>query len=145
MRLDYYQINTEALKLLLSVKKHVSSIDSNLKSLAELRVSQINGCAYCVDLHSNEARKAGELQQRIDCLSVWKECQLFSDREMVALAWAESVTNISIEPDIEGKLHNLLEHFSEVEAVDLTLIITLMNCLNRMAISFGDAPTKRSA
>ena len=144
MAIDYLAINSRATNLLLSVKKHVLSIDDKLKSLIELRVSQINGCAYCVDLHSTEARNAGELQQRLDCLPVWRECSLFSDSEMAALQWAESVTNISTESDIDDKLSSLIEHFSETEVVDLTLIISLMNCLNRMAISFGDKPSVRN-
>ncbi len=145
MYVNYAEINARAVNLLLSVKKHVSSIDSRLKALVELRVSQINGCAYCIDLHSNEAREAGELQQKLDCLSAWKKSQLFSDREMAALHWTESVTHISTEPDIEGKLTELLEYFNDVEAVDLTLIISLMNGLNRMAIAFGDKPAMRNA
>ena len=140
MVLNYYEINTRALNILTSVKKHVLSIDDKLKSLIELRVSQINGCTYCICLHSNEARNLGEPQQRLDCLIAWKESQLFSDREMAALAWAESVTNISTETGIEDKLTILLNQFSEVEAVDLTLIISMMNCMNRLAISFGDKP-----
>ena len=145
MGINYFEINSRALNLLVSVKKHTSSIDNKLRALVELRVSQVNGCSYCIDLHSNEAREAGELQQRLDCLPVWKESLLFSDSEMAALNWAESVTNISTEPDIDEKLKKLLEYFSEVEAVDLTLIISTMNCLNRMAISFGDKPSKRNA
>ncbi len=144
MAIDYFAINARAINLLLSVKKHVPLIDAKLKSLVELRVSQINGCAYCVDLHSNEARNAGVLQQSLDCLPVWKECALFSDREIAALSWAESVTNISTETEIEKHLKILLEHFSNSEAVDLTLIVSLMNCMNRMAISFGDKPAVRS-
>ncbi|MGI9373071.1 MAG: carboxymuconolactone decarboxylase family protein [Hyphomicrobiales bacterium] len=145
MSINYFGINTEAVNLLLSVKKHVSSIDTNLKALVELRVSQINGCAYCIDLHANEARGAGEPQQKIDCLSVWEECGLFSTREMAALGWAEHVTNISTNTGSETKRNELLQHFSEKEAVDLTLIIATMNAMNRMAISFGDKPPKRSA
>ena len=103
MAIDYLAINSRATNLLLSVKKHVPSIDKQLKCLIELRVSQINGCAYCVDLHSQEARNAGELQQRLDCLPVWRECSLFNDSEMAALQWAESVTNISTETGIEDK------------------------------------------
>ncbi len=144
MGLNYAEINSRALNLLVSIKKHVASIDDNLKALVELRVSQINGCAYCVDLHANEARKAGEGQQRLDCLIVWKECQLFTDREMAALCWAESVTNISTQTDMDSKLTVLLEYFSEVEAVDLTFIISVMNCFNRMAISLGDKPPVRN-
>ena len=144
MAIDYLTINSRAINLLLSVKKHVPSIDKQLTSLIELRVSQINGCAYCVDLHSQETRDAGESQQRLDCLPVWRECSLFSGGEMAALHWAESVTNISTETGIEDKLGHVLEHFSEPEVVDLTLIISLMNCMNRMAISFGDKSSVRT-
>lgn len=143
MAINYLEINSRALNLLVSTNKHISSVDNRLKAIVELRVSQINGCAYCIDSHSNEAREAGESQQKLDCLSVWKECQLFSDTEMAALTWAESVTNIATESDIESKLNQLLKHFSEKEAVDLTLIISLMNFWNRMAISFGDKPAVR--
>jgi len=101
MAIDYSAINSKAVNLLLSAKKHTPSIDARLKTIVELRVSQINGCAYCIDLHSNEARNVGESQQRLDCLPVWSECLLFSDREMAALQWAESVTNISSESFIE--------------------------------------------
>jgi len=145
MKVNYTEINKRAVDLLLSIKKHVPTIDPNLKALVEIRVSQINGCAFCVDLHSIEARQMGEIQQRLDCLPVWKKSQLFSESEMVALNWAEIVTNISTEPDIDQKLKVLLEHYSEAESVDLTLIISLMNCLNRLAISFGDIPPQRNA
>jgi AhpD family alkylhydroperoxidase len=145
MSVNYIEINKRAVDLLLSVKKHVPSIDKPLQALVEIRVSQINGCAYCVDTHTTEARQLGVHQQLLDCLPVWKESQLFSENEMVALDWAESVTNISTEPDIEGKLKILLSHFSESEAVDLTIIISLMNSLNRLAISFGDKPSRRNA
>ena len=145
MSINYIEINKRALDLLLSVKKHVPSIDNRLRAIVEVRVSQINGCAFCVDMHTNEARESGVHQQLLDCLPVWKESQLFSDKEMVALDWAESVTRISTEPDIERRLKVLLEHFSETEAVDLTVVISLMNSLNRLAISFGDKPSKRNA
>ncbi len=145
MSVNYIEINKRAVDLLLSVKKHVHSIDKPLQALVEIRVSQINGCAYCVDTHTTEARQLGLHQQLLDCLPVWKESQLFSENEMVALDWTEGVTNISTEPDIEGKLKVLLSHFSESEAVDLTVVISLMNCLNRLAISFGDKPSRRNA
>ena len=145
MALNYSDINARAVNLLLSVKKHVSAIDPRLKSLVELRVSQINGCAYCVDLHSNEARDAGVSQQLLDCLPVWNESALFTERDMAALSWAESVTNISTEANMEAQLSTLLEHFTEPETVDLTFIISVMNCMNRMAISLGDKPTMRPA
>ncbi len=143
MTINYIEINKRALDLLLSVKKHVSSIPETLKALIEIRVSQINGCAYCVDLHTTEARQLGVEQQLLDCLPVWRESGLFTEGEMVALEWAESVTRIASETDIEGKLEVLLKHYSETEVVDLTLIVALMNSLNRLAISFGDKPARR--
>ncbi len=143
MSINYIELNSRALNLLLSIKKHVPLVDDKLKALIELRVSQLNGCAYCINLHSNEARHAGELQQRLDCLPAWKECALFSDKEMAALLWAESVTHISAQSDMDKQLERLLQHYNEAEAVDLTVIIAVMNSLNRMAISFGDKPPKR--
>lgn len=85
MQINYAKVNKRALDLLLSTKKHVASIDKGLRALVEIRVSQINGCAYCVDLHTKEARKLILDQQKLDCLVVWKESQLFSEAEMAAL------------------------------------------------------------
>lgn len=143
MQINYATINKRALDLLLSTKKHVTSIDKNLKALIEIRVSQINGCAYCVDLHTAEARASSENQQRLDCLIVWKESGLFSEAEMAALDWAESVTLIADAPDIGEKLQALLVYFTEAEVVDLTFIVAVMNSLNRLAISMGDKPSQR--
>ena len=143
MNINYAEINRRALELLLSTKKHLASIDLGLRALVELRVSQINGCAYCVDLHSSEARELQVAQQKLDCLTVWRECQLFSDAEMAALDWAEGVTNISVVTDIEARLDNLQNHFTEKEIVDLTFIVAVINSLNRLAISMGDKPAKR--
>ena len=144
MSVNYIKINKRALDLLLSVKKHTPAIDGKLKALVEIRVSQINGCAFCVDLHSSEARALGVHQQLLDCLPVWKESDLFSDTETAALKWAEIVTNISAQRDIEMELQHLLTHFNETEAVDLTIVIALMNSLNRLAIGFGDRPPNRT-
>ena len=110
----------------------------------EIRASQINGCAYCVDMHMMQARGLGVDQQRLDCLSVWRESRLFPEDEMAALDWTESVTNISTATDIEEKLEVLLNHYTESEVVDLTFIVSLMNCLNRLAISLGDKPARRN-
>ena len=144
MQINYAEINRRALDLLLSTKKHLTSIDSKLKALIEIRVSQINGCAYCVDLHSTEARELGEAQQRLDCLPVWNESGLFDITEMAALDWAESVTNISLVSNIDEKLEMLTAHFTEPEIVDLTFVVAVMNSLNRVAISLGDKPEKRT-
>ena len=145
MQINYVETNQRAVEAMLSVKKHLTSIEKELKALVEIRVSQINGCAFCVDMHTTEARQLGVDQQLLDCLTVWRQSRFFSDREMAALEWAENVTCICSEKNIEGKQEALLKHFSEEEVVDLTLIISLMNGLNRLAISLGDKPSKRDA
>lgn len=142
-RLDYIEINAKAVNGLAAVKKHVSSIDAKLQALVELRVSQINGCVYCVDLHAGEAREAGETQQRLDCLAVWEECDFFDARERAALAWAEAVTLLP-ETGAPDEVYDALEvHFPEVEIVDLTFIISTMNAWNRLAVSFRHLPEAR--
>ena len=144
MKIDYYEINKRAVDILLSAEKHVSLIEPGMKALIEIRVSQINGCAFCVDMHTAEARQHGENQQRLDCLPVWKESGLFSEKEMAAIQWAESVTRICDEADLDKKLKDILQYYDEAEVVDITLVIALMNLFNRLAISFGDKPEKRS-
>lgn len=136
MRINYYEQNPHALNLLASINKHLGAIDKKLKTLVEIRISQINGCAYCVDLHTNQARTEGEAQKRLDNLPVWAECPFFDKREKAALAWAEAVTRISDTGAPDHLYEALRLHFSEREVVDLTLIITLMNAWNRIAISF---------
>ncbi len=83
-RLNYLEINSKARNGLAALNKHMASIDNKLRVLVELRVSQINGCVYCVDLHSEQARAAGETQQRLDCLAVWHECPFFDESERAA-------------------------------------------------------------
>lgn len=121
-RIPYEEINQRALDLILSSKKHVASVDNQLRVLIEIRVSQINGCAFCVDMHSSEARELAVDPQKLDCLVVWRESQLFSEAEMAALDWAETITRISTESGIEDKLRTLLTHYSEKEVVDLTFM-----------------------
>lgn len=145
MQINYAEINRRALDLMLSTKKHLGSIDAKLKALVEIRVSQINGCAYCVDLHTREARNLGEEQQRLDCLTVWRESAFFTHKEMAALDWAEAVTLISSETGVDQKLEQLLKSYNENEVVDLTFIIALMNGLNRLAITMGDKPVRRDS
>ncbi len=143
-RIDYYQCNKHAIDMLIAVGKHVSAIDPKLKAMVELRVSQINGCVYCVDLHSQLARAAGETQQRLDCLAAWEECPFFDDRERAALAWAESLTHISATHAPDDVYNRLLAHFSEGEAVDLTLTVAMINTWNRISIAHRKMPDARA-
>ncbi len=143
-RLDYVSINGLAIASMAKAKNDMPSIGKKFRAMIELRVSQINGCAYCVDLHTKEARQAGETTQRLDCLTVWREVTFFDDAEKAALAWAEAVTAVATNGAPEHLYNILSEHFSEQEIVDLTLIIAQMNAWNRLAISFGHGPDARS-
>ncbi len=146
-RIPYFQAAPDAVKQLSATRPYIEStnIERRLRALVELRSSQINGCAYCVDMHSREARDAGETQQRLDCLCVWRETSFFDDRERAALAWAESVTLVSETHIPDDVYEEARQHFSDKDLVDLTLIITVINAWNRMAISFRTNPPKRSA
>lgn len=143
-RLNYVSLNGPAIASMAKAKNNMPSIDERLRAIIELRVSQINGCAYCVDLHANQARAVGETPQRLDCLTVWQEGSIFDEREKAAFAWAEAVTLISGQGAPKQLFDTLSLHFSEVQIVDLTLIIAQMNAWNRMAISFGHVPDLRA-
>lgn len=142
-RLDYVSINGPAIASMAKAKNNMPSIDKRLRAVLELRVSQINGCAYCVDLHTVEARETGETQQRLDCLPVWQEVSFFNDAEKAALAWAEAITLIAGNGAPQPVYDALSAHFSDQQIVDLTLIIAQMNAWNRLAISFGHLPGTR--
>lgn len=142
-RLDYVSINGAAIASMAKAKTCMTSIDERLRAILELRVSQINGCVYCVDLHTTQARAAGETQQRLDCLAVWHEGPLFDEREKAAFAWAEAITLISDRGAPKQLFDALSAHFTEAQIVDLTLIIAQMNAWNRLAIGFGHVPELR--
>ncbi|MGR6034280.1 MAG: carboxymuconolactone decarboxylase family protein [Candidatus Nitrosoglobus sp.] len=142
-RINYYQANSKAINGLASASKHITSIDKKLRALIELRVSQINGCAYCVDLHSQQAREEGEDQQRLDCLTVWQESSFFNEAECAALAWAEALTHISATRAPDNLYERLQQYYSEQQIVDMTLIISTMNMWNRLAISMQRLPERK--
>lgn len=142
-RLNYAGINGAAIAAMAAAKTQMKSVDAGLRALIELRVSQINGCAYCVDLHTTEARAAGEEQQRLDCLTVWRETQFFSAPERAALAWAEAVTRVADEGAPAAFYDALCAQFTDEQVVDLTLIVAQMNAWNRLAISFEHRPIAR--
>lgn len=137
---DYLRLNPHAIQSLFDVKKHIRAIDSRLRALVEIRVSQINGCGYCVITHTKEAREAGETQQRLDALPVWAETRFFSDAERAALVWTETVTRIGENGAPQSLYDDLTKHFSPEEIANLTMTIALMNAWNRLAISFGHMP-----
>ncbi len=145
-RIDYFKAKPELITQLRSVTKEQEQfqLDGKLRALVELRVSQINGCVYCVDLHSREARQRGESQQRLDTLPVWRESPFFDDREKAALAWTESLTFIAQTHASDADYEAVRKHFSEVELVELSIAISLTNFWNRMAGGFRRMPAKAS-
>lgn len=137
-RLNYQSAAPGALKGMLELEKfvHSSGLERRLYHLIKTRASQINGCAYCLDMHTKDARKAGETEQRLYLLSAWRETAMFSDRERAALAWTEAMTLIS-ENDMSDELYEqVTQHFSEQEVVALSMAIIAINGWNRLAISF---------
>ncbi len=139
-RIDFSEVNPKAVNLLSAASKHISSIDKKLKALVELRVSQINGCVYCVHLHLGEARDEGEDQNRLDAVVVWHESNLFSESERAAFAWAEALTNVSVTHGPDSVYEELKKHYTEQQLVDLTLIISVMNMWNRMSVAMRRLP-----
>jgi AhpD family alkylhydroperoxidase len=144
-RLKYWTVAPEAVKRMahLNAYLHDASIETGLRHLVLLRVSQINGCAYCVDLHTHEALRDGEKAQRLHLLVVWRETDLFTPREKAALAYAESVTRVAETHVPDADYEEAARHFNERELVDLTLLIATMNAWNRVAISFRRPPPER--
>lgn len=142
LRINYTKVAPEALKALAALQAYVSStsIPHSLQELIKIRASQINGCAFCLDMHTKDARAAGETEQRIYALSAWKETPFFSPSERAALAWTEALTRIA-DNDVPDELYSqVCEHFSEREVVELTLVIIMINSWNRLAISMRAEP-----
>ncbi|ALK97485.1 alkylhydroperoxidase [Massilia sp. WF1] len=108
--------------------------------LVKLRASQINGCGYCVDMHSRDARQAGESERRLYAVAVWRETPFFSPRERAALAWTEALTRLARQQELDTDFAALREQFSEREMVDLSLAISAINSWNRLAVGFGAQP-----
>jgi AhpD family alkylhydroperoxidase len=111
-----------------------SGLPKRLIELVKMRASQINGCAYCLDVHSKDARKAGETEQRLYLLNAWRESPLFSPAERAALGWTEALTNVSQTRAGDADYEALRPHFSDKEIVDLTYLIGMINFWNRLAI-----------
>lgn len=142
-RLDFYKASPEAIKAMVGLEQRIakSDLEKPLVELVRLRASQINGCAYCVDTHAADARKAGEDDRRLATLCVWRESPFFSERERAALAWTEALTLISQSHAPDDLWEAVRPHFSEAELTDLTLLITAINGWNRFAIAFRKLPS----
>ncbi|MGH8278383.1 MAG: carboxymuconolactone decarboxylase family protein [Gammaproteobacteria bacterium] len=136
-RLDYGKASPDGLKAMLNLQQYVekSGLEHPLMELVKMRASQINGCAFCLDMHSKDARAAGETEQRLYALNAWRETPFYSDRERAALAWTEALTRIR--NGVSDELYaEVRKHFNEKEIADLTLCIIAINGWNRLAIPF---------
>lgn len=136
-RINYSRSAPEALGGIMEMEKYAASIlEMSLIELVKLRASQINGCAFCIDMHTKDARTAGETEQRLYTLSVWRETPFYSEKEKAALEWTEALTLIS-ENDVPDTVYTAVrEHFEEEELIALTICINAINSWNRLAISF---------
>ncbi len=141
-RVDFMKVGQGAFNALLGVEKYIhgSGLEPTLLHLIKIRASQINGCAYCIDMHWKDARVDGETEQRLYGLDAWEESPYYSDRERAALAWTEAVTNIH-EGHVPDSVYEWVrESFTEKELVDLTLAITAINSWNRLNIAARTVP-----
>jgi len=137
-----YEKGGDALKAMYGLELYLakSSIERKLLHLIKFRVSQINGCAYCLDMHSKDLRHEGETEQRLYTLDAWRETPFFTDRERAALAWAEAVTLITEGHVPDALYEETRKHFNEQELIDLTLAVTTINSWNRISIAFRTTP-----
>ena len=140
-RLNAAELAPDAQHAMYALGKYLAKcgLEKGLQELVKLRASQINGCAYCLDMHSKDARAAGETEQRLYTLSAWRETPFFTPRERAALAWTEAVTVISGGVS-DAVYQEARKHFSDKELVDLTWAVAAINAWNRIAISFHMVP-----
>ena len=137
-RIDFAKVSPGAVHAMLGLERYVrqSGLEEKLLHLLKLRASQINGCAYCIDMHTKDARAAGDTEQRLYGVTAWRETPFYSERERAALAWTEAVTRIGEDGVPDELFAEVREHFSEAELVDLTLAIVAINGWNRLAVPF---------
>lgn len=141
-RLDAGKLSPEGYRAVYALEQYVRhcGLETSLLELVRLRASQLNGCAYCVDMHTKDARAEGETEQRLYAVSVWEETPFFTDRERAALAWTEAVTLVGKDHVPDEVYEQARAQFSEKELVDLTLAVIAINSWNRLAISFRAVP-----
>jgi AhpD family alkylhydroperoxidase len=141
-RIKYVNAFPEGVNAMRNMERviHASGLEPALLELVKIRASQLNGCAYCIDMHTKDARVEGETEQRIYALSAWQETPFFTPRERAALAWTEALTNIQQGHAPDGVYEEVRREFGETGLVKLTLAITQINAWNRIAIGFRAEP-----
>lgn len=137
-RLEYSKVAPGASEAMRQVQKYVdnSGLERSLMELMKMRASQINGCAYCLDMHSKDARSLGETEQRLYGLNAWRESPFYTERERAALAWTEALTLVSESHAPDEVYEQVRKQFSEKELVDLSMVIIAINGWNRLAVGF---------
>jgi AhpD family alkylhydroperoxidase len=145
-RLNPYKAAPDALRALRALESHVeaSGLEKSLIELVKTRASQINGCAFCIHMHTQNARAHGETEERLYLLNAWQESPLYTQRERAALAWTEAVTLVAHTHVPDAIYEEARQSFSEAELVELTLLVATVNAWNRMAISFRVLPAVKS-
>ena len=141
-RIDTRSISPNAYKAMRGLQSYVdaTSLEPLLRELVNIRASQINACAFCLHMHMRDARKAGELQERLDLVAAWRETPTFSARERAALAWTEAVTQVA-DTHVPDDVYDMVQaEFSEQEIVDLTMAVVTINSWNRLMVSFRISP-----
>lgn len=141
-RIDYLKSARGAYHAMLGIEHYLQQcgLDESLQNLIKLRVSQVNGCAYCIDMHWKDLRAAGESEQRLYGLDAWEESPYYTDRERAALAWAEAVTNIQDGHVPDAVFEQVKNFFNDKELSDLTLAVTAINSWNRLSIAARTVP-----
>lgn len=145
-RLDYAKASPEGFRAMLGLEKHVAaSVDPVLLHLLKLRASQVNGCAFCIDMHWKDARAAGQSEMRLYGLDAWRESPYYTEKERAVLAWTEALTRVADTHAPDADYRAMREHFSEKEITDLTWAIAAINAWNRVAIGFRVTPGEYEA
>jgi AhpD family alkylhydroperoxidase len=141
-RLDFLQVSPKAAKALLALQAVVneSGLEHSLLELVKMRASQINGCAYCIDMHSKDARAEGDTEQRLYSLDAWRETPFYTDRERAALEWTEALTLVSSTHVPDEAWEAVRAQFSEDEIRTLTLAVAMINAWNRLNVAFRSVP-----
>ena len=137
-RLEPFKLAPKIMQAMIGLEKAVSEagLEYSLYELVRVRASQINGCAYCIHMHTRDARKAGETEERLYLVSAWRESPLFTPRERAALAWTESLTLLADTRAPDEDFNALKEHFTDEEIVNLSMAINVINAWNRVAVGF---------
>ena len=143
-RINFYKAAPGAIKAMRGLEEYISStsLEKPLVELIKMRASQINECAFCLDMHSKDARAAGETEQRLYCLPAWRESSFYNERERAALEWTEAVTLVAENHVPDDVFERVRAVFSEEEMVNITLVVAAINSWNRFAIGFRSEPGK---